>query len=76
MRGGASDFECASFCNSGTSNLEHEISPHEIDDELRAPIDQWNMRRLVESATRYQNQICRISLGAGGKVNLFRVSDS
>ena len=60
----ASDFECASSCN---SNLEHEISPHEIDDKLRAPIDQRNMRRLVESTTGYKNQICRVSFGKSGK---------
>jgi len=37
------------------------MSPHEIDDKLRDPIDQWNVGRFVEAATGNQDQIRSVS---------------
>jgi len=44
-----------------TPRLEHEMSPHEIDDHLDAPIYKWNMSRLVKSTARNEDQISRVT---------------
>lgn len=44
-----------------TARLEHEMSPHEIDEELDAPIDEGNVGGLVESSSGHEDQISRVT---------------
>jgi len=44
-----------------TSMFEHEVSPHEVDEELGDPVDEGNVTRVVESARGHQDEVGRVT---------------